>query len=74
MTNLVRRIEQLEQGSIGIGRVIVIEGPDGYDTERALAELGVTRTDNDLVVYLRKMFESAAPLRLVRISATPCGR
>ena len=74
MTNLARRIVQLEQGSIGAGRVIVIAGPDGYDPERALAELGVTRTDSDLIVYLRKMFESTAPLRLVRISAMPCGR
>ena len=74
MINLERRIVQLEQGSVGAGRVVVIAGPNGYGIERALTELGVTRTDNDLVVYIRKMFESPAPLRLVRISATTFGR
>jgi hypothetical protein len=48
MTGITRRVERLEQRSIGTGRIIVIAGPDGYDTERALAELGVTRTGNDL--------------------------
>jgi len=74
MTNIARRIMKLEQGSIGAGRVIVIAGPDGYDTERAMAELGVMRTDSDLVVYLRKMFDRDTPRQLVSISAMSCGR
>ncbi len=68
MTSIARRVERLERGSIGTGRVIVIAEPDGYDTHKALTELGVTATDNDVVVYLQKMCDVAPLPRLVWIT------
>ena len=78
MTNLARRIVQLEQERIGTGRIFVIKGPDGYDIGQAKSELGIQASNDDLVVYLREFSSdnSAAirPARRADAVGGPVGR
>jgi hypothetical protein len=53
VTDLTRRLERLERTTtIRPPRIFMIEGPDSYGVDQAVAELGLRLVRDDLVIYI----------------------
>jgi hypothetical protein len=61
MNALAKRFEKFEGESVGGGKVIVVEGPDGYDLDKAKAELGLQLQAADTLVYIRDLCRDDPP-------------
>jgi hypothetical protein len=70
MSALGKGIDRIERESIGGGVIYVVEGPDGYGTDRALGQLGIMPAAADVIVYLRN-FHEERPLPPALVSVRP---
>lgn len=69
MHPLSKRLDRIEQVRDGSGRMYVVEIAHDADHDRALKELGLSPTRDDLVVFLERFGEPAARPTLISTRA-----